>query len=61
MNNELLTPKETADWLRTSPGSLANMRYHADGPPFIRIGRRVLYDREEVAKWLDRHRVRTIG
>jgi hypothetical protein len=47
----LLTSQETAELLRLVPGTLANWRVAGFGPPFIRLGRRVLYDQEVVLAW----------
>ena len=43
-----LTPKETADRLRTVKGTLANWRVQGKGPKFVKIGRKVLYPTAEV-------------
>lgn len=61
MDSELLTASETANFLRTTPGSLANLRCQGEGPPYLRLGRRILYEKKEVLKWLEKHRVLTRG
>jgi len=38
-----LLPKEAADRLRVSVGTLANWRVSGEGPRFVKFGRRVLY------------------
>jgi len=38
-----LTSKELSDRWRLSDQTLANWRYAGKGPPFIRVGSRVLY------------------
>lgn len=43
-----LTPKEAADRLRTSVGTLSNWRVRGDGPRFIKLGRKVLYPLTEI-------------
>jgi len=40
---EFLTSKELSDRWRLSDQTLANWRYAGKGPPFIRVGSRVLY------------------
>lgn len=41
----LLDTKEAADWLGVSPHTLATARcVGGDTPPFVKVGRRVLYD-----------------
>lgn len=55
-----LTPKELAQRGRLNHQTLANWRHKRQGPPFIRIGTRVLYPIEGVmafekicSAWLD--------
>ncbi len=43
-----LTSKELADRWRLSDQTLANWRYAGKGPPFIRVGTRVLYPVEGI-------------
>jgi hypothetical protein len=43
-----LTSKEVADRWRLSDQMLANWRYAGKGPPFIRVGSRVLYPIEGI-------------
>jgi hypothetical protein len=43
---------EVAAALRTTPAALAQMRYRGDGPPFFRLGRRILYRWEDVEQWI---------
>lgn len=53
----LMTPQETAVMLRISPNTLAKMRCRGDGPPYIKpTGRTVLYDKEDIHRWLDDRR-----
>jgi hypothetical protein len=47
----LLTPKETAAWLRVSLSFLAKARARGDGPPFITIGRGIRYSESSVIEW----------
>jgi hypothetical protein len=61
-----LSPAEVAVLLCSSRGTLANWRSHGEGPPFIRVGKRkgkrwkILYDAQDLEKWLQRYRVKTI-
>ena len=50
MNEEraYLTSKELADRWRLSDQTLANWRHAGKGPPFIRVGARVLYPAEGI-------------
>jgi hypothetical protein len=43
-----LTSKELSDRWRLSDQTLANWRYAGKGPPFIRVGSRVLYPAEGI-------------
>jgi predicted site-specific integrase-resolvase len=43
-----LTSKEVADRWRLSDQTLANWRHAGKGPPYIRVGARVLYPAEAI-------------
>lgn len=43
-----LTSKEVADRWRLSDQTMANWRHAGKGPPFIRVGSRVLYAIESI-------------
>jgi len=43
--------------LGKSEQTIAGWRTRGFGPPFIQIGRRVVYPQQEVLKWLDRRLV----
>lgn len=60
MERRFLSTKEAAELLRTTPGSLANMRMRGEGPPYIRQKRKCLYDIKDIEEWLNRRRIRTI-
>ncbi len=49
---ELLTPREAARYLRTTPNTLAQNRYLNRGMPYHRAGRRILYARADVLAYL---------
>lgn len=51
--SKLAMPEEVAEYLRTSPARLAQLRYKGSGPRFIRDGRRVLYKWVDVFEWVD--------
>ena len=52
----LLTPKEVAPIFHTTARSLAVMRcLRRDHPPYLKIGRKILYRRADVLAWLDAH------
>jgi Helix-turn-helix domain len=48
---ELLTPKETATFLRLSVSWLAKARMNGEGPPFMLFGRSVRYSKETLVRW----------
>jgi excisionase family DNA binding protein len=51
---ELLTVAEVAEMTRLSVGTLRWWRsVGAGGPPSIKLGRRVMYRRADVEKWMD--------
>ena len=56
MDRRLLTSKEVAELLRTSPGQLANQRMRGEGPPYLKFDRRVLYDVKDLEQWLEQRR-----
>lgn len=48
----LLKPSEAAELLRTTVGALNQDRFNNRGAPFVRIGHRVLYDRDELLEYI---------
>ena len=57
----LLTLAEVAEITRTSPDTLRWWRHTGAGPKSWKLGRRVMYDRVEVERWLDEQRQATNG
>jgi len=49
---DLLTQPETAEQTRLSQRTLEPHRLTGAGPKFVRLGRRVLYRREDVEEWI---------
>lgn len=49
----LMTVREVADMLRTTPKAVYEMVARAQLPGVTRIGRRVLFRRELLLQWLD--------
>lgn len=41
-----------AKYLYTTEAALAQMRYMGNGPKFIKIGRRVLYNWDDLLDWI---------
>ena len=54
-----LTPRDVADIYGFNIGTLANMRFHKQGPRYIKAGRKVLYRIEDIESWLARNVVLT--
>jgi predicted DNA-binding transcriptional regulator AlpA len=50
---ELLDPRETAKLFKVSPKTLERMRQVGDGPRFVKIGRRILYERSAIEEYLN--------
>jgi excisionase family DNA binding protein len=50
---ELLTIAEAADLLRTPVATLRYWRHRNIGPHSFRVGRRVLYRRDDLRTWID--------
>ena len=54
-----LDSREAAEFLKTTREVLANWRWKGEGPPFFKLKRKVLYSREDLEVWLNKHRVLT--
>ena len=54
----LRTP-EAADYLGYAESTLEKKRVTGDGPPFIRLGRLVVYDSRDLDAWLAERRARS--
>lgn len=52
-DDELLTPDETAEWLKVPVRTLSQWRYQREGPAWFKVGRHVRYQRSDVARWLE--------
>lgn len=58
----VMTAGELAIFVKTTTASLSQDRYLGKGIPFVKIGKRVRYMREDVLDYLERNRmVRTDG
>jgi hypothetical protein len=49
---KLLTPKETAQFLRVSESWLAKARMRGDGPPYLLFGRSIRYGGGGLVRWM---------
>lgn len=57
---EYMTEREAAELLRVSPRTMTNWRWAGVGPEYTKAGRRVLYRRADVQRYLG-SRVRDNG
>ena len=57
--DELLNQEEAAHFLRLSPRTLEDFRHRKTGPPFSRLGKRVIYHRDDLRQWVRQHLVET--
>jgi hypothetical protein len=55
----LITTEEAARLLRRSIDTMRWWRKVGQGPVSFRLGRRVVYDRADVLRWIERERERT--
>jgi hypothetical protein len=54
---QLLTGKSLSERIGVTEGCLAKWRLTGEGPQFIRVQRRIMYDARDVSAWLDARRV----
>jgi excisionase family DNA binding protein len=52
-NNEHFTLRELALWLRVSERHIQRLLAAGEGPPSVRIGRRIIFSRAAVRRWLE--------
>ena len=55
--NEYFDTEEVSKMTKRSPGTLANDRVYKKGIPYIKLGRKVLYSRADVIRYLESHRI----
>jgi excisionase family DNA binding protein len=48
-----LTVREAAEVLGLAPSTLAKLRLNGNGPTYCKLGRRVVYRREDLYAWLE--------
>ena len=59
--SNLMNEKEVASFLGLRPQTLAIWRMRKEKIPFVRMGRRIAYRREDVERWLEAQRVQVGG
>jgi excisionase family DNA binding protein len=53
MSGKRLNAQEAADYVGVSKGMLDKLRTAGDGPRFIKLGRKVLYDTDDLDRWIE--------
>lgn len=48
---EFLTQQELCQWLKISPATV--LRWRKEGMPFLKHGKSVRFDKEQVRKWME--------
>lgn len=62
MTEELVSPAALAEYLGTTTGALAQMRYRGIGPKFIKLGAKaVRYSMSDVNTWLAANTMQQTG
>jgi len=56
---DILSQDEAAEMLHISVNTLRQWRYRGEGPPYIQVGKSVVYDRASVEAWLKSREVGT--
>lgn len=54
-----LNPKQAAEYLGSSPSTLAKLRLYGGGPTFYRIGRAVRYAKADLDEFMTASKVRS--
>lgn len=52
MTKIYFTPREAAEYLRSSTSTLAKARMKKNGPAFVRIGRAIRYRQSDLDLWM---------
>ena len=55
-NERWLTTAEAAIFVRLSCSTLAKLRVYSGGPQYIKLGRKILYEKLALVTWLEDHR-----
>jgi Helix-turn-helix domain len=51
---------KTAKRLRQERRTLRDWRRKGEGPPYVRIGRKIFYNNESLAAWLKQHEIQPV-
>lgn len=52
-DDEILDVREVAAFLKTTPCALLCQRHRGGGPPFVKVGRKLVIRRSVLLAWLD--------
>ncbi len=52
MTTDYMTPREAAEYLRSSPSTLAKRRLTGNSPAFTRIGSAIRYRKSDLDAWM---------
>jgi len=52
MQGPYFSPSDAADYLDSSPSTLAKRRMRGDGPVFLRLGRAIRYRKADLDEWM---------
>jgi predicted DNA-binding transcriptional regulator AlpA len=56
-SRQKMRPVDAASFLGMSASTLAKMRLRGDGPPYAKLGKRiVIYDQTDLEEWVDARR-----
>ncbi|MDO1481427.1 helix-turn-helix transcriptional regulator [Rhodococcus ruber] len=61
IRHPLATPREVAEFLRTSEFTLLNHRRSGTGPQFRKVGGLIRYDWQDVYAWVDANAMQRAG
>lgn len=59
--NEMMNQKQAAGYIGMSTGYLKKKRSDGEGPIYSRVGKRVIYRKEDLDAFLNEHQVTTTG
>jgi hypothetical protein len=56
-----LTTSEAAEIIGHKKKTLENWRWRSQGPPYLKLGHKCLYDRDKIYEWAAKHSVNPEG
>jgi len=57
MEKRLMTTKEAAEYLNLAVQTLCNYRYTGNPPDYVKIGRKIMYEKSTLDRFIDAGRV----